>query len=177
MAERSVLVRRIRICLAVVIAGLVVSGITAFPLREEVALGRGLLRSIGLDTLAPVFVGWVDRVGEGLDATAAAYPFIAYGTDWLAFAHLLIALAFIGPWRDPVRNVFIIQWGLVACAGIVPLALIAGALRGLPLGWQVIDVSFGVVAALPLAVALVATRRLEALAPVPASAASPAAAR
>ncbi|MDR6691576.1 hypothetical protein J2X55_002499 [Microbacterium sp. 1154] len=175
MAERSVLVRRIRIFLAVVIAGLVVSGITAFPLREEVALGRGILRSIGLDTLAPEFVGWVDRVGEGLDATAVAFPFIAYGTDWLAFAHLLIALAFIGPWRDPMRNVFIIQWGLVACAGIVPLALIAGALRGLPLGWQAIDVSFVVVAALPLALALMATRRLEAL--PTASAASPAAAR
>lgn len=175
MAERSVLVRRIRIFLAVVIAGLVVSGITAFPLREEVALGRGILRSIGLDTLAPEFVGWVDRVGEGLDATAVAFPFIAYGTDWLAFAHLLIALAFIGPWRDPMRNVFIIQWGLVACAGIVPLALIAGALRGLPLGWQAIDVSFVVVAALPLALALMATRRLEALPTAPA--ASPAAAR
>ena len=52
---------------------------------------------------------------------------------------------------------------------------IAGALRGLPLGWQAIDVSFGVVAALPLAVALVATRRLEAL--PTASAASPAVAR
>lgn len=177
MVERRVLVRRIRICLAVVIAGLAISGVTAFPLREELALGRGLLHAWGFEALAPEFVGWVDRVGEGLDATAVAFPFIAYGTDWLAFAHLLIALAFVGPWRDPVRNVFIIRWGLVACAGIVPLALIAGALRGLPWGWQVIDISFGVFAALPLAVALVATRRLEALTPVPAPAASPAVAR
>ncbi len=126
MNERTALIRRIRVCLAIVIAGLAVSGLTAFPLREELALGRQILRGLGVAAFAPEAVGWVDRVGEGLDATAAAFPFIAYGTDWLAFAHLLIAVAFIGPWRDPVRNVFVLQWGLVACAGIIPLALIAG---------------------------------------------------
>ncbi|MEV7874426.1 hypothetical protein [Microbacterium sp. NPDC089188] len=155
--------RVIRLCLGVVIAGLVVSGVTAFPLREELALAREVLRSTGVAASAPAFTGWVDRVGEGLDATAAAFPFIAYGTDWLAFAHLLIAVAFVGPLFDPVRNVWITVWGLIACAGIVPLALIAGALRGLPLGWQLIDISFGLVAAVPLIVAFVATRRLEAL--------------
>ncbi len=163
MNERTALIRRIRVCLAIVIAGLAVSGLTAFPLREELALGRQILRGLGVAAFAPEAVGWVDRVGEGLDATAAAFPFIAYGTDWLAFAHLLIAVAFIGPWRDPVRNVFVLQWGLVACAGIIPLALIAGAIRGLPLGWQLIDISFGVVAAVPLVIALRETRRLEAL--------------
>jgi len=33
----------IRICLIIVILGLVVSGVTAFPLREELMLGRDLL--------------------------------------------------------------------------------------------------------------------------------------
>ncbi|SCF41963.1 hypothetical protein [Micromonospora mirobrigensis] len=32
-----------------------------------------------------------------------------YGTDWLAFAHLVLAVAFWGPLRDPVRNVWVVQ--------------------------------------------------------------------
>jgi hypothetical protein len=33
-----------------------------------------------------------------------AYPFLAYGTDWLAFVHLVIAVAFVGPFFDPVPD-------------------------------------------------------------------------
>ncbi|KJL24991.1 hypothetical protein RN51_00811 [Microbacterium oxydans] len=151
----------IRICLIIVIVGLVVSGITAFPLREELALGRDILNDTGLSAVFPDLASWVQRVAEGLEITGADYPFLAYGTDWLAFAHLAIAVAFVGPLVDPVRNVWVTIWGLILCAGIVPLALIAGAVRGLPLGWQLIDMSFGVVAAVPLTIALVLTRRLQ----------------
>lgn len=151
---------RIRIALVVVVVGLVVSGVTAFPLREEVALGRSVLDAWGVAGFAPGLVFWVDRVGQGLDATASAYPFLAYGTDWLAFAHLVIAVAFLGPIVDPVRNVWVIVWGLIMCVGVVPLAAIAGSLRGLPIGWQLIDMSFGVVAAVPLSLALLWTHRL-----------------
>ncbi|AZS47781.1 MULTISPECIES: hypothetical protein [Microbacterium] len=126
----------IRICLVIVIIGLVVSGVTDLTV-------------------------WVQRVAEALETTGTDYPFLAYGTDWLAFAHLAIAVAFVGPLIDPVRNVWVTIWGLIMCAGIVPLALIAGAIRGLPLGWQLIDISFGVVAAVPLTIAVVLTRRLE----------------
>ncbi|MGN8552205.1 UNVERIFIED_CONTAM: hypothetical protein OHV15_06450 [Microbacterium sp. SLM126] len=103
----------------------------------------------------------MDRVADALVVTGEQYPFLAYGTDWLAFAHLLIAVAFIGPLRNPVRNIWVTQWGLIACAGIVPLALIAGTVRDLPLGWQLVDIGFGVVAAIPLTVALILTNRLE----------------
>lgn len=150
-----------RVCIAIVIAGLLISGITAFPLREELTLGSELLRVVGAGAWAPGLAGWVDRVADALVITGENYPFLAYGTDWLAFAHLLIAVAFVGPLRDPVRNIWVIQWGLIACAGIVPLALIAGSVRGLPLGWQLIDISFGVIAAVPLSVALVLARRME----------------
>jgi hypothetical protein len=151
----------IRICLIIVIVGLVVSGVTAFPLREEVTLGRDILNNTGLSGTFPDLAFWVERVAEGLEVTGTDYPFLAYGTDWLAFAHLAIAVAFVGPLIDPVRNVWVTIWGLIMCAGIVPLALIAGAIRGLPIGWQLIDISFGVVAAVPLTIALVLTRRLE----------------
>jgi hypothetical protein len=141
-------------------AGLVVSGITAFPLDRELAFASATLQSTGLSAVVPDFAAWVDRVAHALDATYRAYPFIAYGTDWLAFAHLIIAVAFIGPLRDPVRNVWVLQWGMIACIAIIPLALIAGAIRGLPLGWQLIDISFGVVGIIPLVIASVLTRRL-----------------
>lgn len=150
----------VRVCLLVVIVGLVISGVTAFPLREELAIGNDILRSTGLNAVFPDLASWVQRVADGLATTGTDYPFLAYGTDWLAFAHLAIAVAFIGPLVDPVRNVWVIIWGLIMCVGIVPLAVIAGAIRGLPIGWQLIDISFGIVAAVPLTIALVLTRRL-----------------
>ena len=159
---RGRLVRGIRWSLAAVIVGLVVSGVTAFPLREELLFARSVLDSWGVEQYLPGLAAWVSRVADGLVATYSAYPFIAYGTDWLAFAHLLIAVAFIGPLVDPVRNVWVTVWGLIACAGIIPLAIVAGGIRGLPAGWQLIDMSFGVVAAVPLTIALVLTRRVAA---------------
>ncbi|WP_353112202.1 hypothetical protein [Microbacterium sp.] len=143
------------------IVGLVISGVTAFPLREELSLASDLLHRTAVGSWFPDVTAWVDRVAAALAENGERHPFIAYGTDWLAFAHLLIAVAFIGPLRDPVRNVWVTQWGLIACLGIVPLALIAGSIRGVPLGWQLIDMSFGVVGAVPLLIAWRLTRRLE----------------
>ena len=99
---------------------------------------------------------------DGLDATYAAYPFIAYGTDWLAFGHLIIALFFIGPMIDPVRNVFVLRAGLWACALVLPLALICGPIRGIPVFWRLIDCSFGVLGAPLLWYCLRLTRLLTA---------------
>jgi hypothetical protein len=144
--------RRIRRCLAVFIAGLLVSGVTAFPLQTELAWLVSLLHANPLRPAAQ-FTGllpWVERVHAGLSATNAQYPFLAYGTDWLAFAHLVIAIVFVGPYLDPVRNKWGITFGLIACAGVLPLALIAGPIRGIPLPWRLIDCSFGVFGCLPL---------------------------
>lgn len=106
---------------------------------------------------------WLAAAGEGgLETTAGAYPFLAYGTDWLAFAHLVIAAAFIGPLIDPVRNKWVFQFGLIGCAGVVPLALIAGAARGIPVYWRMIDCSFGVFGCIPLLLCLRYVDRLEA---------------
>jgi hypothetical protein len=49
---------------------------------------------------------------------------------------------------------------LIACAGVIPLALIAGQIRGIPLPWRLIDCSFGVFGALPL---LICGRSIHAL--------------
>lgn len=150
--EQPDLLRRIRIWLAIFIAGLVLSGITAFPLRAELGIAVRLLQH---DTIRPWteatgLLPWIERVHRALVSTDANYPFLAYGTDWLAFAHLVIAIAFIGPFLDPVRNKWVITFGLIACAGVIPLALIAGQVRGIPVGWRLIDCSFGIFGAMPL---------------------------
>jgi hypothetical protein len=152
---------RIRVWLVVFVVGLVASGVTAFPLVTETRLLAEVLHAVP----APEgLVAWIDRVHGGLAATGRDYPFIAYGTDWLAFAHLVIAAAFWGPWRDPVRNVWVIEWGMICCAGVVPLALIAGPIRGLPWGWLLLDMSFGVFGVIPL---LVIRRLIRRLTPTP----------
>lgn len=138
---------RIRAWLLVFAVGLVISGVTAFPLVTETRLLAELLHALP----APeALVAWADRAHEGLAVTGRDYPFVAYGTDWLAFAHLVIAIAFWGPWRDPLRNVWVIEWGMICCIGVLPLALIAGPIRQLPWWWEVIDMSFGVVGIIPL---------------------------
>lgn len=144
--------RRCRAALIVFIAGLVVSGLTAFPLPAELRL---LSACLGIDAAASPYAYqglrfWIATVRLGLERTDAAYPWLAYGTDWLAFAHLAIAVFFIGPLIDPARNRWILISGIVACAAVVPMALIAGAVRGIPLYWRLIDCSFGVFGAIPL---------------------------
>jgi hypothetical protein len=137
------------------------SGITAFPLQWEVdILKRAFVDTPGLSNLIPGLSDWITFVHHGLTETYARYPFLAYGTDWLAFAHIVIAIAFWGPIRDPVKNVWVIELGMIACVLVIPLALIFGPLRGIPLGWQLIDCSFGVVGIIPLWLARNAVRRI-----------------
>ncbi|MBS2534257.1 hypothetical protein KGQ20_15915 [Catenulispora sp. NF23] len=163
--------RRIRLWLALFITGLVLSGVTAFPLETETRWLSAWLHHLP----APAgLTAWIDRAHEALKQTNAEYPFIAYGTDWLAFGHLTIAVAFYGPWRDPVRNKWVIQFGMIACAGIVPLALICGPIRGIPFWWSVIDMSFGVFGVLPLIPVWRHIKVLEALAALAATGPGPA---
>ena len=147
--------------LVLFIVCLVLSGVTAFPLETELRFGSWLLHATPFAEWMPELATWIDRVRDALVATNDDYPFLAYGTDWLAFAHLVIAVAFIGPLRDPVRNVWVIQFGMIACVGVIPLALIAGAVRGIPLGWQLLDMTFGVIGIIPLIIVYRLIKRLE----------------
>ncbi len=132
-------VRKIRILIILFIIGLVLSGITAFPIETQLEI------AVSHQDLLPDFVcAWLVGVYYAVKTTNANYPFISYGTDWLAFAHLVIAVVFIGPLKDPVRNIWVIQFGMIACVMVFPLALIVGPIREIPFYWQVIDCSFGV---------------------------------
>jgi hypothetical protein len=145
--------RYIRLLLSFFILALVLSGLTAFPLRWELRL---LNSWFGEGTAAgsafPGLTHWLSLVREGLETTDRDYPFLVYGTDWLAFAHLVIAIAFLGPWKDPVKNIWVVEFGMIACLLVIPLALVCGHLRGIPLGWRLLDCSFGVFGLLPLAI-------------------------
>jgi hypothetical protein len=79
---------------------------------------------------------------------------LAYGYDWLAFAHFVLAILFIGPLKDPVRNKWVIEFGMIACVLIIPFAFIAGHFRGIPVGWRLIDCAFGVIGIIPLSICL-----------------------
>ena len=158
MNRTKILFRRIRWLTGLFMLGLFLSGVTAIPLTGEV---NGLAHWLGPAGGASVLAQWLGRVREALGQTQAAYPFLFYGTDWLAFAHLAIAVAFIGPYIDPVRNKWVITFGLIACVGVIPLALIAGQVRGIPLPWRLIDCSFGIVGSVPLLLCRRSIRTLE----------------
>ncbi len=156
--ETNRLERRIRWLLGLFIVGLVVSGVTAFPIETEL---RWLTRVLGADAAEGGVLRWLVTVRDALIATNRAYPILAYGTDWLAFAHLVIAALFVGPLRDPVRNVWVVEWGMIACVAVIPLALIAGPIRGIPFYWRLIDASFGIIGIIPLWLSLRDIRALE----------------
>ncbi|MFD8998290.1 hypothetical protein [Streptomyces abikoensis] len=162
--QETALRRRIRIWLVIFIVGLALSGLTAFPLVTEMRWVDEALRSDGspVPEWLPGLMEWIGRVREGLEATDGKYPFVLYGTDWLAFAHLVIAIAFYGPYRDPVRNIWVVEFGMIACGAIVPLALICGHIRGIPVYWQLFDMSFGFFGVIPLLVVRRMIKRLEA---------------
>ena len=158
--EADGLRRKIRTLIGIFIVALVLSGITAFPLLHELNF---LVRLLGADAPGHPEGGlhwWIRTVRDGLADTDARHPWMAYGTDWLAFAHLAIAVFFIGPWRDPVRNIWILHAGLIACIGVVVLALVCGPIRGIPLYWRLIDCSFGIATFPILWWAVKLTRRL-----------------
>lgn len=157
-------IKKFRLTIAFVIFGLIVSGLTAFPLLHEMNLLSSILTG-GAGNLKPEdYTGlthWILKVREGLEVTYESFPFIAYGTDWLAFAHIIIALFFVLPYREPARYRGILHVGVIACILVIPLALICGPIRGIPFYWQLIDCAFGVVCIFPLLYAIKLSRGIE----------------
>jgi hypothetical protein len=152
MSCEELIRRRIKLLTWFFIVGLVISGATAIPLRWEVewlAKVCGLTNETSAAATNPVS-HWLLRIRESLNDTNARHPFLFYGTDWLAFGHFVIAIGFIGALRDPVRNRWLFDFGLIACALLIPFAMIFGALRGIPFCWRLIDCAFGVFGFVPL---------------------------
>jgi hypothetical protein len=154
------LVLQIRRLIFLFIVGLVLSGITAFPLGWEIGVIHELLAAWEWNNSLSQ---WITFIHEGLQKTDREYPFFGYGTDWLGFAHLIIAIVFIGPLKDPIKNKWVVEFGLIACGTIIPFAFIAGEARGIPVYWRIIDCMFGVAGGLILTRCYQKIRKLELL--------------
>ncbi|MEY2410348.1 MAG: hypothetical protein QOF48_3018 [Verrucomicrobiota bacterium] len=164
--EQNRLIGRIRWLLAFFIFGLVLSGVTAIPIETEVTWLAKITRAHDLvagatSTTGPEWAIWLCRVEAALHEMNIRHPFIGYGGDWLAFGHFVIALAFVGAWRQPLQNRWLFDFGLTACALVIPFALVFGGWRGIPLWWRIVDCSFGVLGAIPLWLARRDVQRLE----------------
>lgn len=142
---------KIRIWLGMFILGLVISGLTVFPIKSAMVV---LLEWFGAGTeiekLFPEVSQMMMYVHEGVTLTLEQYPFIFYGTDWLGFAHVLLGLLFIGPLKDPIKNIWVIEFGIIACILVVPFAFICGPSRGIPIYWTLVDCCFGIFGIIPL---------------------------
>lgn len=161
--EEKKLVSRIRALTAFYILALIFWGVTAFPIESEIRIVCQLL-NITLDAPPEAYSGfkeWIATVATAVVNTNRSYPFLSYGTDWLAFSHLVIAAAFIGLYQKPIRNKWIVHFGMIACIGVVPLALICGAIREIPFWWRLIDCSFCFFGMIPLILLHIYISRLE----------------
>ena len=154
------IVRRIRCLLIIFIAGLIFSGLTAMPIESELMF---IGESIGVAGWEGCLSTWIERAYVGVSESNAKYPFLSYGTDWLAFAHLVIAVVFIGPLRDPIRNKWVIEFGIIACAAVSPWAFLTGELREIPVFWRLFDCLFGIAGGALLILCYFNIRKLETL--------------
>lgn len=150
------LITKIRLLIIFFIIALILSGVTAFPVESEL---QWLLKR---PTLIPnAFEPWLQDCYNALKETNSKYPMLAYGYDWLAFAHIVIAMAFVGPLKDPVKNKWIIDWAILACIAVLPLAFIAGPIRHIPMFHILIDCSFGIIGLVPLIICKRMIEKLE----------------
>ena len=145
----------IRNWLKVFILSMFISGLTAIPVEKELTY---IIDHFPFDG---TIKGWLEEVLICVKHTGRDYPFLFYAYDWLAFAHFVLAILFIGPLRNPVKNKWVIEFGIIACILIIPFALIAGHFRSMPFWWRIIDCSFGIIGLVPLIICLKNIKKLE----------------
>jgi hypothetical protein len=125
---------------------LTISGVTAVPAEWELSIATKFFNEDS-------FIGsWLNEIYMAIKNTRGRYPYLFYGYDWLAFAHFVLAIAFLGPYKDPIKNKWVIEFGAIACFLIIPFALIVGYFRGIPFWWRLIDCSFGFLGLIPLGI-------------------------
>jgi hypothetical protein len=124
---------------------LIFSGVTAIFAREELRFLSPLFaRGSTLQIFWPAMAEWLSLVHQAVEETYDKYPFLAYGYDWLAFGHFIIAIPFIMAIGDPRRYSWVITYGILACLAVIPFAVVFGAVRGIPAFWRVVDTLFGI---------------------------------
>ena len=154
---------RIKTILVFFVFALGISGFTAIPLRFELNILNSIAgEGTSVANVVPWLATWISLVHNGLEELYQDYAFLAYGYDWLAFGHFVNAIAFLGAVKDPIKNRWVIELGMIACVLIIPYAFFFGQLRGIPILWRVIDMLFGIFGIIPLFIARKMTVGLEA---------------
>ncbi len=132
----------ISICLKIFVSVLVISGLCLFSLPF---LSKKLLGFVDSLAFRGELYSFLMKIIQGVTYNKTHFPFMAYGTDFLGFAHLMFALLFVGPVIDPYKNEWVLRFGLMVCVLLVPTVLIAGWVREIPFIWRCMDSLFGVV--------------------------------
>ena len=143
--------------LVVVMVTLIASGITAIAAEKELSIAAKFFDENS------VVGSWLNQVLYAIKDVDKKYPFLFYGYDWLAFAHIIIAIAFIGPYNDPIKNKWVVEFGAIACLLVIPFALFVGHFRAIPFWWRLLDCSFGVIGLIPLGICYNKIRDIEIL--------------
>ena len=138
--------------LVIVVFGLLVSGITIWPAVPELKIAVNMIW--GEAEPAGELHTFLLASIEGLELVENDYPFMLYAHDWLAFAHIALAILFAGAIVNPVKNIWIVQCGLIMCVLVPVLAGICIPIRGIPWIWLWVDFAFAPAAAIPLISAL-----------------------
>ncbi len=134
-----------RIWLILFSAALIASGLSAILARQGLQwLGPLYVQGGILYQLWPSMAAWLSLVHGAVEETYDKYPFLAYGYDWLAFGHFIIAIPFLMAIRDPLRQSWVISYGIYACLAVFPFAILFGALRDIPFFWRGVDMMFGI---------------------------------
>lgn len=132
---------KINIAIWITIVGLVLNGLTAFALHTELNI------ILHFKSLLPQSIyDWLFTVRQAVITAGQEYPFMLYGYDWLGFAHLFIAIAFFGPLKDPVKNEWVIKFGMIVSALTVFISLFYERIRDIPFIWSLIDAAIGLAA-------------------------------
>ena len=134
--------KKIRLLLVVFMTLLILSGITAFPLRTEMDF-----LMLHKNSFPEKLGGWIETIYNAVKQTPDV---VLYGTDWLAFAHIIIALFFIPVYINPIRYKANLIVAMAACGAVFILAFVCGPIRGIPFFHQLIDCSFGFIGFFPL---------------------------
>jgi hypothetical protein len=149
--------------MAIVAFGLFVSGVTIWPVIWELKTAVKVVWGDTTPTLA--IHKFVLTAIDGIQEIQREQPFMIYAADWLAFALIVLSILFVGAMKDPVRNIWVVKFGLLCCFLSPILAIICIPIRQMPLSWFWCDFIFTPLAALPLWIAWRDLKKAEANSP------------
>ena len=131
---------RIRMVLTLAISCLILGSLATFAAPHSIAVVLAVFRRFDLATPATSHaLMWLRHIQLQLGRDSHRHPMLHYGADLFAFVELAFALVLISPLRNPVRNQWVIQSGILACCCLIPFALILGPWHGLPMAWRIVS--------------------------------------